>query len=57
MAVACPIDLDTVRLREEVQVRERFDPFHGTSKEKVARKYRVAGVNVHAAKRAREVRP
>jgi len=35
-----------------VQVRERFDPFQGTSKEKVARKYRVAGVNVHAAKRA-----
>jgi len=36
---------------EAVQVRERFDPFQGTSKEKVARKYRVAGVNVHAAKR------
>jgi hypothetical protein len=33
-----------------VEVRERFDPFQGTSKEKVARKYRVAGVNVHAAK-------
>src|SRR6266511_4215928 len=26
-----------------VQVRERFDPFQGTSQEKVARKYRVAG--------------
>jgi len=32
-----------------VQVRERFDPFEGTSKEKVARKYRVAGVNVRCA--------
>lgn len=36
---------------ERVQIRERFDPFLGTSKERVARKYGVAGVNVHAAKR------
>jgi len=36
---------------EGVRVRERFDPFQGTSKEKVARKYRVGGVNVHATKR------
>lgn len=36
---------------EDVAVRERFDPFLGTSKEKVARKFAVTGVNVHAAKR------
>jgi hypothetical protein len=36
---------------EAVEIRERFDPFLGTSKEKVARKFRVGGVNVHAAKR------
>jgi hypothetical protein len=35
---------------ERVEVRERFDPFHGTSKERVARKYRVSGVDVHAAR-------
>jgi hypothetical protein len=35
---------------DRVAVRERFDPFQGTSKEKVARKYRVSGVDVHAAK-------
>jgi hypothetical protein len=35
-------------------VRERFDPFQGTSKERVARKYRVTGVDVHAARRAAE---
>jgi hypothetical protein len=39
---------------DRVEVRERFDPFQGTSKEKVARKYRVAGVDVHAAKREAE---
>ena len=33
------------------EVRERFDPFLGTSKEKVTRKFQVTGVNVHAAKR------
>ncbi len=35
-----------------MEVRERFDPFRGTSKEKAARKFQVGGVNVHAAKRA-----
>ena len=39
---------------ERVEIRERFDPFQGTSKERVARKYRVTGVDVHAAKRAAE---
>jgi hypothetical protein len=33
-----------------IKITERFDPFRGTSKEPVARKYGVAGVNVHAAK-------
>jgi hypothetical protein len=33
-----------------VSVRERFDGFRGTSKERVARKYGVSGVNVHAVK-------
>jgi hypothetical protein len=37
-----------------VEVRERFDPFQGTSKERVARKYRVTGIDVHAAKRRAE---
>ncbi len=32
----------------DVEVRERFDPFRGTSKERIARKYGVVGVNVHA---------
>ena len=32
----------------EVAVRERFDAFRGTSKERVARKFGVVGVNVHA---------
>jgi hypothetical protein len=31
-------------------VRERFDAFRGTSKEKTARKYGVVGVNVFARK-------
>jgi hypothetical protein len=39
---------------DRVEVRERFDPFQGTSKERVARKYRVAGVDIHAAKHAAE---
>jgi hypothetical protein len=34
----------------DVEVRERFDPFRGTSKERIARKYGVVGVNVHARK-------
>ena len=33
-----------------IAVTERFDPFGGTSKEPVARKYGVIGVNVHAVK-------
>jgi hypothetical protein len=33
-----------------VRVTEYFDPFGGTSKERVARKYGVRGVNVHALK-------
>lgn len=33
-----------------VEVRERFDSFHGTSKERIARKYGVMGVNVIARK-------
>ena len=32
------------------EVRERFDPFLGTSKEKVTRKFQVTGVNVRSAK-------
>lgn len=31
-----------------VRICEYFDPFGGTSKERVARKYGVRGVNVHA---------
>lgn len=33
-----------------VSIRERFDCFRGSSKEHVARKYGVSGVNVHALK-------
>jgi hypothetical protein len=33
-----------------VEVRERFGPFRGTSKERIARKYGVVGVHVHARK-------
>jgi hypothetical protein len=33
-----------------VRITEYFDPFGGTSKERVARKYGVRGVNVHAVK-------
>jgi hypothetical protein len=32
----------------EIALRERFDPFQGTSKERVARKFGAVGVNVHA---------
>ena len=35
----------------EVELRERFDAFRGTSKEHIARKYGVLGVNVFARKR------
>jgi len=34
----------------DVAVRERFDPFRGTSKECVARELGVAGVNVFGKK-------
>jgi hypothetical protein len=37
---------------EEVAIRERFDPFLGTSKERTARKYGVVGVNVFARRPA-----
>jgi len=33
-----------------VRTSEYFDPFGGTTKERVARKYGVRGVNVHALK-------
>ena len=33
-----------------VRITEYFDAFGGTSKERVARKYGVRGVNVHALK-------
>jgi hypothetical protein len=32
------------------EVRDRFDCFRGTSKERVALKYGVTGVNVYATK-------
>jgi hypothetical protein len=35
---------------EPVEVRDRFECFLGTSKERTARKYGVVGVNVYAAK-------
>src|SRR5262249_15289634 len=35
---------------DEVLVKERFDCFRGTSKERVALKYGVVGVNVYALK-------
>lgn len=33
-----------------VRIIEHFDPFGGTSKERVARQYSVSGVNVRALK-------
>ena len=33
-----------------VRIAEYFNPFGGSSKERVARKYGVRGVNVHALK-------
>ena len=35
---------------EDVVIKERFDCFRGTSKERTALKYGVIGVNVHARK-------
>jgi hypothetical protein len=35
---------------EQVAIREEFDCFRGTSKERTARKYGVVGVNVFARK-------
>ena len=35
---------------QSVRITEYFDSFGGTSKERVARKYGVRGVNVHARK-------
>ena len=35
---------------EPVEVREQFDCFRGTSKERTARKYGVVGMNVYARK-------
>ena len=37
---------------EEVAIREQFDCFRGTTKERTARKYGVKGVNVYARKPA-----
>ena len=34
----------------DVELRDKFDAFRGTSKERVARKYGVLGVNVFAQK-------
>ncbi len=34
----------------DVEVRERFDPFRATSKERIARKFGVIGANVFARK-------
>ena len=36
---------------QNVELRERFDPFRGTSKEKIARQFGVIDVNVYAQKR------
>ena len=41
--------LESIGFRS-VRITEYFDPFGGTSKERVARKYGVRGVNVHALK-------
>jgi hypothetical protein len=35
---------------EQVAIRERFECFRGTTKERTARKYGVIGVNVYARK-------
>ena len=41
--------LDQIGFRS-IHITEHFDPFGGTAKERVARKYGVAGVNVRAVK-------
>jgi hypothetical protein len=43
------IVLESIGLKS-VCIAEYFDPFGDTSKERVARKYGVRGVNVHALK-------
>jgi hypothetical protein len=43
------IALEDIGFRS-VRIIEYFDPFGGTAKERVARKYGVKGVNVHALK-------
>jgi len=48
MAIACPIDLDTLKLRAETH---RFDCFEAASKERTARRYGVIGVNLSAVRR------
>ena len=35
---------------QDVELRARFDPFRATTKEPVARKFGVIGVNVYARK-------
>ena len=35
-----------------MELRERFDAFRGTSKERLARRYQVMGVNLFARKPA-----
>jgi hypothetical protein len=37
----------------DIDIKERFDCFRGTSKEKTATKYGVVGVNVYARKPVR----
>jgi len=44
------VDVLTAAGFEQVAIRERFDCFRGTTKERTARKYGVMGVNVYAAK-------
>jgi hypothetical protein len=40
----------------DVELKERFDAFRGTTKERIARKYGVVGVNVFARKPGAGVR-
>ena len=42
--------LNRIGFHLNVELRERFDPFRGTSKEGTARKFGVMGVNVFAQK-------
>jgi hypothetical protein len=39
-----------IDMTEPMAERARFDPFGGTSEERVARKYGVRGVNLHAVR-------